>query len=68
MVDPERQAKVHRSQAINVSATPIGYHSVGEAVSFATAGVSGGQNVDSLNVQKHYDATLAKEEQKRKKK
>jgi hypothetical protein len=59
---------VHRSQAINVSATPIGYQNVGEAVSFATAGVAGGQNVDSLNVQKHYDARLEEEEQKRKKK
>ena len=59
---------IQRGGVVSATATPMGYHSVGEAVSFATAGVAGGQNVDSLNVQKHYDATLEEEEQKRKKK
>jgi hypothetical protein len=45
-----------------------GYQNVGEAMCVATAAVAGGQNVDSLNVQKQNDATLEEEEQKRKKK
>jgi hypothetical protein len=59
---------VHRTATVNVHATSLGYQNVGDAVSFATSGVAGGQSVDSLNVQKHYDATLEEEEQKRKKK
>jgi len=58
---------IQRGGVVSATATPMGYHSVGRAISFASAAVSEGQDINSLDVQKHYDATLEEEEQKRKK-
>ena len=54
---------VDHSAAVNVQADPAGYRAVGQSMSFASAAVSGGACVASINVQKHYDANLEAEEQ-----
>src|SRR5260221_315459 len=53
---------VHQSAAVNVQAAPAGYRAVGHSMSFASAAVSEGACVASINMQRHYDANLKKEE------